>query len=257
MARFKSAACYAQFSREVRLQRRYVRTADADDFLRAVALTCRSRIKECPAGKIFWRAQLGNGWETQEDGDRSAPICYQPSRMKPLPNSANEGRANPKGIPYLYLSTTAKAAMSEVRPWVGSLISVARFATLRPLKIVDCSVLHGQYYKLLLGGRPIDQKLHDEQIDDVVWAAIDRAFSEPVTKNDDSADYAPTQTIAELFCHEGYDGIAYKSAFGEDAYTMALFNLESAEQLDGQLYTARQLDFMFEQEGNPYFVRRK
>jgi hypothetical protein len=37
------------------------------------------------------------------------------------------------------------------------------------------------------------------KIDDVVWAEIDRAFSEPVTKNDDSDAYAPTQTLVELF----------------------------------------------------------
>ena len=97
----------------------------------------------------------------------------------------------------------------------------------------------------------------DEKIDDVVWAEIDRAFSEPVTKNDDTDAYAPTQTLAELFRHEGYDGITYKSAFGDDAYSVALFDLESAEQFDGQLYETEKVDFTFETIGNPYYVTPK
>ena len=39
-----------------------------------------------------------------------------------------------------------------------------------------------------------------------VWAHIGQAFSEPMTRRDDSADYVPTQIIAELFKREGFDG---------------------------------------------------
>jgi hypothetical protein len=206
MAHFKSAESYGLFSREVRMERRYARTAEAEEFLRSVAITCRSRIKEIPQGFILWRAQLGSDWDTLEDTRLLVAVPHPPNRMKPLRHCAIEGRANPKGIPCLYLSTTAKAAMSEVRPWVGSEISVGRFTTTRPLTVVDCSVLHGQYFKLRFD-RPIGKGMPDEKIDDVVWAEIDRAFSEPVTKNDDTDAYAPTQTLAELFRHEGYDGI--------------------------------------------------
>lgn len=41
--------------------------------------------------------------------------------MKPLSNSASEGRANPKGIPYLYVATDKETAMSEVRPSLGAI----------------------------------------------------------------------------------------------------------------------------------------
>ena len=41
-------------------------------------------------------------------------------------------------------------------------------------------------------------------------------------------DYVPTQVIAELYKSEGYDGIAYKRAFGDDGYNIAVFNLDDA-----------------------------
>jgi RES domain len=55
-------------------------------------------------------------------------------------------------------------------------------------------------------------------------------------------EYSPTQTIAELFRSEGYDGVAYKSAFGEDAYSIALFDIDSAKQLNGAIYKTKSVD---------------
>jgi RES domain-containing protein len=39
--------------------------------------------------------------------------------MKPLRDRAREGRANPKGIPYLYLATHAKAAATRKNGKLG------------------------------------------------------------------------------------------------------------------------------------------
>jgi hypothetical protein len=78
-----------------------------------------------------------------------------------------------------------------------------------------------------------------------------------VTRTDDTSEYAATQTIAELFRNEGYDGIAYKSAFGEDGYSVALFDLDSARQLDGAVFKTKSVAFTFEENGNPYFITGK
>jgi len=246
MGEFKSLSSYEIFSREVARQRRYVRTSEAEEFLRAVASTCKPRLQLVRKGMPLWRAQLPSHFE--ETTDDPLPPC----RMKPKRERAFEGRVNPKGIPCLYLSTTANAAMSEVRPWIGSLVSVAQFETVRPLTIVDCAISHDQYFNLLL-----DWPVSPDKIDEIVWAEIDRAFAEPVTRTDDTAEYAATQTLAELFRNEGYDGVAYKSAFGEDGYSVALFDLDSARQLDGALFKTRSVEFTFEASGNPYFITGK
>jgi len=71
-----------------------------------------------------------------------------------------------------------------------------------------------------------------------VWNDINRAFSEPITANDSSADYVTTQILAELFKNEGYDGIAYKSSLGE-GYNTSLFDPSSAEIISCSLFSVR------------------
>lgn len=257
MAKFGSWDSYSRFRFEIARKRRYVRTPEADEFLRVVAATCKTRLRPMAKGMLLWRAQL---WVDQEDHwrliddehDEKIPAPLPPKRMKPRKDRASEGRVNPKGIPCLYLSTTQDAAMSEVRPWIGSLVSVARFKTNRHLVTVDCSVAHDQYINLLLD-RKWGEPISEEKVDEIVWAAIDQAFSEPVTPSDDVADYAATQSIAELFRSEGYDGVAYKSVFGQ-AYTVALFDLQSVTQLDGALFKTIDVKFAFSEEDR-YFLR--
>lgn len=86
----------------------------------------------------MWRAQVGHTWRYLEEIEDVIPSAYPPDRMKPLTDRAAEGRANPKGIPMLYLCTSKDAAMSEVRPWLGSMISLGNFEIKRDLLIADC-----------------------------------------------------------------------------------------------------------------------
>src|SRR5262249_6749959 len=50
---------------------------------------------------------------------------------------ASHGRANPAGIPYLYLGSTPETAVSEIRPHPGETACVADFRTPDGLKLVD------------------------------------------------------------------------------------------------------------------------
>ncbi len=253
MNEFKSWNSYRNFANRVRRTNRYIRALEDDDFLREVLRTSASRIRDVPAGSGLWRAQLGHDWRPHYEGDLHVddlPAQYLPDRMKPLPDRATEGRANPKGIPVLYLSTRKKTAMSEVRPWLGSLVSCARFQTTRDLKIVDFSVHHGSGFMFYFSEPDASKR------EEAVWRQIDRAFSEPTTAADDTADYVPTQVIAELFRNEGYDGIAYKSAFGKKGYNVVLFDPADAELTSCILFEAKFLKFRFEQSGNPYWVEK-
>ena len=253
MNEFKSWNSYRNFANRVRRKTRYIRTPEDDDFLREVLRTSESRIGELPGGTGLWRAQLGHDWRPHHEGDRHVgdlPAQYLPDRMKPLQDRATEGRANPKGIPVLYLSTRKKTAMSEVRPWLGSFVSCAHFSTTRDLKIVDFSV-HHRSSRMLYFREPAAPEREA-----AVWREIDRAFSEPTTAGDDTADYVPTQVIAELFKNEGYDGIAYRSAFGKKGYNVVLFDPADAKLICCFLFKAKSLKFGFEQSGNPYWVEK-
>jgi RES domain-containing protein len=251
MNEFKSWNSYRDFAHSVRRKRRYVRSQEDEEFLREVLKTSEARIKQMKAGFGLWRAQLGHGWRSaHQDGENlgEVPCAYPPKRMKPIPDRAKEGRANPKGIPFLYLSTRKETAMSEIRPWIGSLISCAHFRTTKDLKIIDLSVYHGKGFMFYFEEPDARKK------EEAVWTQIDQAFSTPLTSDDDVADYVPTQVIAELFKSEGYDGIAYKSTFGENGYNVALFNLDDAKVTSCVLQEVKNVQFNFEQIDNPYWV---
>ena len=67
-----------------------------------------------------------------------------------------------------------------------------------------------------------------DEIDGWVWNDIGRAFSEPVTVDDDPIAYLPTQILAELFKRHGADGILYRSSVGEGR-NVAIFDLDAVQ----------------------------
>ncbi len=175
--------------------------------------------------------------------------------MLPRSHAATEGRANPKGIPYLYLATNEKTALAEIRPSVDDYVSIGQFKTLKPLTLVDCSVGHDSglslYFDIDMGPYEPDA----EEREKAVWNDIDRAFSEPIRDSDSSADYAPTQIISELFRSKGFDGIAYKSHLG-DGYNVVLFDLDTADLINCALFQVESVDYEFKETANRYFVSK-
>jgi hypothetical protein len=194
---------------------------------------------------------LGHDWQpiilAGEEWDE-IPCPYPPKRMKPIPYFASEGRANPKGIPYLYLATDKETAMSEVRPWLGSSISVGQFKTTKELHVIDCSVRHASSTIFYF------EEPNEEKRKVSVWSNIDKAFAKPINPSDKVSDYVPTQILAELFKSKGYDGIVYKSALST-RFNLALFDLEFAELINCSLYEVKSIDFQFEEVASPCFVR--
>ena len=144
MSEFKSWRSFWDFDYAVRRKLRYVRTPEHDDFLKAVAETNHTRKVRLNQASTLWRARLGHGYqEVQHNEDTFEVECaYSPDQMKPLPNKAYEGRVNPKGIPCLYLANRKETAVSEVRPWIGSHVSVGQFKILRDVELIDCSRGH-------------------------------------------------------------------------------------------------------------------
>lgn len=235
---FSDIQAYLDFKNEVSLCKRYLRSPGGEQFLRAVADTCKSRLRTIPENSVFWRAQVGHEWVVDSEFGKRIRGPHPEIRMKPLQDRAYEGRVNPKGIPCLYFATTREVAMSEVRPWIGSVVSVARFQTRRALLAVDCSVFHGATI-------PHFEAPTAEDIEMTVWAHIDHAFSQPVTRSDNTAYYAATQILAEVFRSEGYEGIIYQSAFSAEGHNVALFDLDCADQIDSSLFEVKNAVFEF------------
>jgi len=178
------------------------------------------------------------------------PIPYSPKRMKPIARHATEGRANPKGIPYLYLATNPETALAEIRPWKESFISLGKFKTVRSLRLINCIIeplSHHIYFN-----EPSVEKREES-----VWSEIDRAFARPVNNNDDVADYVPTQIIAELFKANKFDGIAYRSSLGNGSgHNIALFGVDMAELVECFVFGVKNINYEFHQFQDSYIINK-
>src|SRR5438094_425528 len=113
MAEFESWKQYSEFSWFVMRKSRHILDVKNQKFLDVVVETSAKRKGFIQKGAVLWRAQLGHAWITEimrdEDGQEVDSFevegPFPPERMIPLPDRANEGRVNPKGIPCLYFST--------------------------------------------------------------------------------------------------------------------------------------------------------
>ncbi|MEJ8570401.1 RES family NAD+ phosphorylase [Microbaculum marinum] len=246
---FEAWRSYWDFRREVIRDWRYVRSEKAQDFLAVVSVTCHERSVEIPAGRHFYGAQVAHHDDFEPEIRDTLPGPALPSRMNPLRDRAREGRVNPKGIPCLYMASDEHTAMAEARPWIGSLVSLGIFRTERALKIVDCT-RDADQNRFFFEGEPTAEERHE-----VVWGHIAHAFREPATRDDDMAEYAPTQIIAEIFRAEGFDGLGYRSAFGTDHFNIALFDLDAGKLVKCSLHEIRDVKLDHAETTNPYFVQ--
>lgn len=251
---FASYRSYDEFARRVRHKSRYVWDDYVKAFIDTVLATVQDRDVVLKKGLSFYRAQLGIDYISLDQNKPEEPSGYNAARMKPRPNRSMEGRANAAGVSVLYLGTTEKNVISEVRPWVGAEISVAQFKLKRDLRTLDLTRGHGKsslgmLLDHLVNGTP----LSPEQRVTAVWIDIDNGFSRPVTKTDDAAEYVPTQILAEVFKSAGYDAIGYKSQFGEGGFNIVVFNPDDADVINCAPYRVKRLDVSFEEMGNRWF----
>lgn len=146
----------------------------------------------------------------------------------PPANLATSGRANPVGIPYLYLASEEITAISEVRPQPGELICIARFVFKRSPKIID-----------LRSPRDTISPFLEAEDDDIALLRGDidylemlaHELEETVVPDAAAIDYIPSQYLCEFIKNCGFDGVAYCSSMCE-GMNIALFRPELAEAVD-------------------------
>jgi hypothetical protein len=243
MKEFASINSFQEFVEKTKYSKRYFFDGEIQSFLGALIGSRGSRIGKYHSGQKFWRAQLGFDVKNRTKSTNyreGLKIPYDCERMKPLRKQARAGRANPAGIPYLYLATTKETAMAEVRPWLGSIITVARFETTRELTIIDC------FTDSLSNMNDIKREFNTKIREQKIWADINQAFSKPVSIVDQDTDYIPTQVISEFFRIHGFDGILYNSMLGE-GINVVLFNIDDAECVSCELQKLDGIKFQFKE----------
>lgn len=252
MSHSKSHPSYRGFADSVKNKARYIHRPEVQAFLDALKSSWEGRLFALGDDKYVWRAQIGcNGipmFDSENNYVDDAPDPFTEERMKPLKHAASEGRANPKGIPVLYTATDRETAIAEVRPWLDAQVSVAQLRITQELKLVNCFEHHGTRNL----SRYFVEDPASEQLAEWAWQDIDNAFSRPVTDNDRSADYVPTQILAEFFRESGFDGIAFKSSV-TNGHNLVLFDPDSADVAHRQVVKVKKVSYEAEWSGGVRF----
>lgn len=238
---FKSHEDWHCFNSYIKNKYRYILDPNQKRFTEVLLETTASREETIYKGEIFHRSRIGVDRTEFIPLTAFKYIPFPKSKMCNPPNEkATEGRINPKGISYLYLSKEEETAIAKVRPWLQERVTVAKWEVKEDIIIINTIP------KVIFPYFPPNYKATLEEKEKSVWRDIDDAFSKPVQNNETSTEYIPTQYIAELFKNAGYDGIMYKSSLHEKGLNLALFNPNKVEFIDSYVKKITVLKYVFE-----------
>lgn len=193
---------------EVQEEKRYF--SDLGSFNWEVYIKSNAQIRK---GTVLYRARITpdgrNKLKTNEMG------C-------PPKERATAGRANPVGIPYLYLCNKIETTFYEVRAVYLDRLSIGKFTVRRDLNIVDFS------NKISLFFTYTDSESNFSIIDivkrKILFDKISADLSKPLRRFDTEIEYVPTQLICEYCKQNGADGIRFNSSLHQGGTNVVLFN---------------------------------
>jgi hypothetical protein len=135
----------------------------------------------------------------------------RPEMGCPPVEKATAGRANPIGIPYLYLCEDKKTPVYEVRALYLDRVCLGTFKTKENISVVDFT--NEQHVYSAYENRAPEIELSDIVKTRMFFSAICNDLSEPLHPEDSEVSYVPTQWLCE-FCkvHIKADGIRFNSS---------------------------------------------
>jgi hypothetical protein len=142
----------------------------------------------------------------------------------PPKHLATHGRANPTGIPYLYLGSLPETAAAEVRPHTGEVACVADFTVSLPLKAVDLRNPRKLVSPFLLADASAIGQL---RADITFLERLGEELTRPVLPRSAAIDYIPSQYLCEFIKKSGKDGVIYRSSVSS-GMNLALFDPSKA-----------------------------
>ena len=153
--------------------------------------------------------------------------CYTSEEMGAPPRrNASHGRANPAGIPYLYLGSEGQTAVAEVRPHPGEVVCVAEFVTQGDLSLIDLRNPRALISPFLIGDEYALGELRGGDI--AFLEALGKILTTPVLPTAAAIDYTESQYLCEFIKMCGFHGVVYESSVG-DGFNLALFDPDRAE----------------------------
>ncbi len=159
--------------------------------------------------EVWYRARIQEGLRSFQADQMGAPPA----------NLASHGRANPVGIPYLYLASSKDTALSEIRPHTGERVSLGEFPLPQYLKYVDLRHPKKTVSPFILEDEAEVATLRG---DIQFLERLGNELSRPVLPKSAAIDYIPSQFLCELIKRNGFDGVLYGSSVGT-GFNVAVF----------------------------------
>lgn len=178
--------------------------------------------------EIWYRSRIQNSDVPFTIEEMGAP----PNRL------TTNGRANPIGIPYLYLGSLPESAIAEVRPHTGETICVADFRIAPPLSAVDLRNPRKLVSPFLLEDA---NSIGQLRADIPFLERLGDELTRPVLPQSAGIDYIPSQYLCEFIKNSGYDGVIYRSSVS-DGINLALFIPQKAQAGSVKQYKISKVD---------------
>ncbi|MGY8872896.1 MAG: cold shock domain-containing protein, partial [Pseudomonadales bacterium] len=169
-------------------------------------------------------------YRARQNSHESCP--YKINDMGPPPSTlASGGRANPTGIAYLYVASTIKTALSEVRPHNSECFTIAEFKVDNRLKLIDL-----RNPRLTIS--PF--RYNEEELSSVysglgLLVKLGDELTKPVSQRVAHLEYLSSQYLCEFIKSVGYDGVIYKSSLG-DGDNYAIFDKANLKGVRTRLF---------------------
>lgn len=165
--------------------------------------------KTYQAGSVFYRARIS---------DRALAADQL---GKPPATATSPGRANPVGIPYLYVSDTEETTLYETRVSLHESISIGKFILNAPLQVISLKdIAYYGPFEIQDLGFDLEEFMRIRPY----FLKLEQELSKPVRKQDVNINYLPTQYLCEFIKFSGFHAVEYRSAMKESGYNLAVFN---------------------------------
>lgn len=169
----------------------------------------------CDVPSLWFRARIQ---------DQDTP--FEVTKMGAPPRRiASHGRANPAGIPYLYLGSKPLTAISEIRPHTGELVCVLDFKVLHDLRLIDLRNARATFSPFTFDDADRIGRVRNALS---FLERLGEDLTTPVLPQAAAIDYTPSQFLCEFIKKCGYDGVVYRSSVS-DGINLALFDPTRAE----------------------------
>lgn len=166
---------------------------------------------------LFYRGRLQN--------KPDSPPFNKDEMFSPHKEIASAGRANPSGIPFLYLCDNIKTVPYEIRASYLDEVSIGTFhlkeGLSKTIRISDFT----EKPSLFLGAEVTYDVINRQIKSTLLKKRISYDLSKPMRRYDSELDYIPTQFICEfLKTFTGVEGIKFKSSLHTEGNNYVIFD---------------------------------